>query len=131
MFPRFRIMAVSMERLQISIARIAAITVHMIHLDPVVILEEQPAGATAPVLRFQQLGQSWAGVWMPSLSNTPVHPITIIGAAVALNLDMPSNRHLTMRVKIDGVRACGRSGKGPTAADPMPIPLDGPSNGFG
>jgi hypothetical protein len=40
MLPRFRIMAVSMERLQVRLARIAVITVDMVHLDSVVMLEK-------------------------------------------------------------------------------------------
>ena len=124
-------MAVSMERLQIGVARILAITIDVIHLDPVVMLEEQSTVPTVTVLRFEQLGESRTGVWMPSLSATPVHPIPIIRAAVACDLDMPGNRHLTMGVKVDGVRARGRGRKGSTGAEPMPIPLDGPSDGFG
>jgi hypothetical protein len=40
LFPRFRVVAVSMQRLQMCIARIAAIPIDMIHLNPVVMLEE-------------------------------------------------------------------------------------------
>ena len=40
--PRFRVVAMSMKRLQISVARIAAISIEMIHLNPVVMLEDQP-----------------------------------------------------------------------------------------
>ena len=75
LFPRFRIVAVSMKRLQIGVARIATIPIDMIHLKPVVMLEEQPAVATPASLCFEQLGQSWIGIRMPSLSCTPVHPI--------------------------------------------------------
>ena len=39
MLPRFRIVAMSMERLQIGKARIAVITIDMVYLDPVVMLE--------------------------------------------------------------------------------------------
>src|SRR2546430_4975356 len=81
-------MAVSMERLQIGVARILAITIDVIHLDPVVMLEEQSTVPTVTVLRFEQLGESRTGVWMPSLSATPVHPIPIIRAAVACDLDI-------------------------------------------
>jgi hypothetical protein len=56
LFPRFRIMAVSMERLQISVARISAVPVDVIHFDPVVMLEEQSTIPTATLLRFEQLG---------------------------------------------------------------------------
>ena len=103
MFPRFRIVAVSMKRLQIGVARIAAIPIDMIHLNPVVMLEEQPTVATAPVLHFEQLGQSRTGVRMPSLSCTPVHPIAIVRAAVASHLDVPRDRHLTMGEQVHGV----------------------------
>jgi len=88
-------MAVSMERLQVSIARIFVITVDVVHFDPVVMLEEQSTIPTAPLLRFEQSGQSWTGTWMPSLSDAPVHPIAIIRATVDLNLDMPFDGHLT------------------------------------
>jgi hypothetical protein len=56
--PRFRIVAVSMKRLQVAIARIASITIHMIDLDPVIIVEAQLTVSTAPVLLFEELGQS-------------------------------------------------------------------------
>jgi hypothetical protein len=52
MLPRFRIMAVSMERLQISVARISAVPVDVIHFDSVVMLEEQ---STAPTRAIQFL----------------------------------------------------------------------------
>ena len=58
MLPRFRIVTVSMERLQIGKARIAVISIAMIDLDPVVMLEAQPTIATTPALLFQQPGQS-------------------------------------------------------------------------
>src|SRR5262247_3707773 len=56
--PRFRIVAVSMKRLQVAIARIASITIHMIDLDPVIIMEAQLTVPTAPMLLFEELGQS-------------------------------------------------------------------------
>ena len=129
-FPRFRIMAMSMERLQVSIARISVITVDVIHFDSVVMLEEQSTIPTATRLRFEQSGQSWASIRMPPLSDTPVHPIPIVRATVALNLDMPFDRHLTVREKVNGVPAGGRRGKGSAVADSMPVPFDDPSDGF-
>jgi hypothetical protein len=58
MLPRFRIVAVSMQRLQIGRARIVVISIDMVYLDSVVMLEAQPAVATTPVLLFEQLCQS-------------------------------------------------------------------------
>jgi hypothetical protein len=61
---------------------------------------KQSAIATASVLRFEQLRQFWTRVRMPSLSSTPVHPVPIIGTAVALDLDMPGDGHLTVEVEV-------------------------------
>jgi len=49
MLPRFRIVAVSMQRLQIGRARIVVICIDMIYLDSVVMLEAQSTVATTPV----------------------------------------------------------------------------------
>ena len=107
--PRFRIVAVSMKRLQISVARIAAIPIDMIHLNPVVMLEEQPAVATLATLCFEQPGQSGIGVGMPSLSDTPVHPIAIVRAAVSFHLDMPCDRDHAVRQQVNGIGIGGSS----------------------
>jgi hypothetical protein len=56
--PRFRIVVVSMKRLQIAIAHIASITIHMIDLNPVIMVEAPLTIPTAPVLLFEELGQS-------------------------------------------------------------------------
>jgi hypothetical protein len=50
LFPRFRIVAVSVQRLQVRIARVAVVSVAMIHLDPVVMLgfQEQSGSCRAP-----------------------------------------------------------------------------------
>src|SRR5262245_19993644 len=119
---RFRIVAVSMKRLQIAVARIAAVAMSMIHLDPVIMLEEQPTVAAAPVLRLERLRHSRAGIRMPTLADTPVHPVAIVRTPIARDLHMPGNRHLLMRVEIDGPSASGRCRKGPAGADPMAIP---------
>ena len=116
MFPRFRIMAVSMKRLQIRIARIAVITVDMIHLNPVVMLEEQPTITTPAPLIFEQPRQFGTDRWMPSLSRAPVHPIAVIGTAMALDGDMPCNRHLAVSPKARRLRVGRRGGKGQAGA---------------
>jgi hypothetical protein len=74
LFLRFRIMAVSMQRLQIGVARIAAITVDVIHLNVVVMLEELPAVATTAVLPFEPLGPSRAAARMSPLPGVPSIP---------------------------------------------------------
>src|SRR5712691_4206191 len=71
LLPRFRIMTVSMQRLQITIARIASIPVDVINLNAVIMVEAQPTRRTAPLLPFEQLGQSWTDARMLSASRTP------------------------------------------------------------
>src|SRR5256885_10970366 len=59
-------MAVSMERLPMSGARLSAFPIAMTPLDPVVRLEVPPAVATAPPLLGEPPRQAWLGVGMPS-----------------------------------------------------------------
>jgi hypothetical protein len=120
-----------MERLQVSRARIVSISTDVINLDLVILLEEQPTIATAPTLLFQQLRQAWTDVRVPSLSRAPVHPIAIIGTAIALDLHLPRHCHLTMGMEVDGVRPSGWGGEGTTGVKPMPVPLNNPSDGRG
>ena len=96
LLPRFRIVAMSMQRLQVRRARITVVTIDMVHLNPVVMLEEQPTTATASVLLFEQPGQSCTDVGVSALSRAPVDPVPIIGTAVALDLHMPGNGHLAV-----------------------------------
>jgi hypothetical protein len=119
-----------MERLQVGQARIVSISTDVIDLDLVLRLEEQPTVATAPTLGFQQPRQAWTDVRVPSLARAPVHPIAIIGTAMALDLHMPRDRHLTMGMEVDGVRPSGWGGEGTTGIDPMPVPLDRPPDGL-
>jgi hypothetical protein len=52
-----------MERLQIDRACIASVTVGVIDLGPVVMVEAQPAIATASLLGFEQFGESGTPGW--------------------------------------------------------------------
>ena len=112
MLPRFRIVAMPMERLQVRRARIAVLPVDMVHLDAVVMLEEQATVTTPAPLRFEQPRQFGAGRWMPSLSCAPVHPIAIVRTAIALDFDMPRSRHFAVSPKTRRFRVGRRGGKG-------------------
>jgi hypothetical protein len=116
MLSRFRIVTVSMERLQIGKAPIEVIPINMVDLDAVLMLEEQPTVATAPALLFQQLSQSEANARVSSLSRAPVHPVAIIGTPVALDLDMPDNGHIAVVQEAYGLWVCGGGSKGQTRA---------------
>ena len=96
LLPRFHIVAVSMECLQICKARITMVPINMIYLNPVVMLEEQSTMATLSAWLFEQPGQSCIDTGVSALSRTPVHPVPIIGTAVASHLDMPGNRHVAV-----------------------------------
>ena len=130
MLPRFRIMAVSMERLEITRARMASIPIDVIDLNAVVMVEAQPTRRTAPVLPFQQCGQSWTDARMPSASCTPRHPIPVVGAAVAPDFAMPCNGHLTMRAESHSVRVRRWRGKGETGFPLMPVAFQCPRDGL-
>ena len=116
MLPRFRVVAVSMECLQIGITHVASVTVAVIDLDPVIRLEEPPPIETTPLLCFEQFGESGPDMWVASLARNPVHPVTIIGTAVALDLDVPGEGHLTVCEEVRGVEIGWGRGKGQTPA---------------
>src|SRR5919109_4217004 len=52
MLPRLRIVAVSMQRLEVRGACIAAVAVDVVGFDPIVVVEEKPPVGTAPPLLF-------------------------------------------------------------------------------
>jgi hypothetical protein len=76
-FPRFHIVTVSMQRLQVRIARIASIATDVIDFNAIVMVEEQPTVGTAPSLLVQQLCQSRPNMRVLSVSGAPVHPMVL------------------------------------------------------
>ena len=54
--PRFHIVAMSMERLPVDRAHIVMIPIHVIHLDLVILLEEQPTIPTPSMLLLEEPG---------------------------------------------------------------------------
>ena len=127
--PRFRLVTVSMERLQMGTARLAVISMALIDLDPVVMLAAHPPRATTPAWLFQPRGQSQTDARVASLSRAPVHPIALRGTTVAVDLAMPGHGPLAVGQEASGVRVRGGGGKGQTGASPMPGPLDRPCGG--
>ena len=77
-------------------------------------LEEQPTIGAAPALSLQQLGQSGIDCGVAPTPATPIHPVAIIGTAMACDLDVPCDPHLTMRVEVHGGKVSGGCGKGQT-----------------
>jgi hypothetical protein len=100
--------------LQVRKARISAVAIDMVHLDPVVMLEEQSTAAASTALRFKQPGQSSIDTGVSALSRAPVHPIPIVGTTVALDLDMPSDGHLAVGQQVLDFGVHGGGGKGQT-----------------
>ncbi len=64
-------------------------------------LEVQPALGTASLLLFQQGRQSRADRWVPSLSSTPVHPISIVRTPIASDLDVSLDRDFVVEGERD------------------------------
>ena len=131
MLPRLRIVAVSMQRVEVRHACMTAIAIDMIDFNPILVVEEQPTGGTAPPLLLEQHGQSRTDPGVPSLSRAPIDPIAIIGTAGAPDFDMPGDRDLTVGVKVPGMRSRRRRGKGQAGAQPVPVALYHPRRGFG
>jgi hypothetical protein len=129
LLPRLRIVAVSMQRLQVRRARITVVTIAMVHLNPVVMVEAQSTTATASVLLCEPPGQSCTDVGVAALSRAPVDPVPLRGTAVALDLHMPGHGHLAVGQQGHGIGVSGRGGTGETGAYAMPVPPDGPGGG--
>src|SRR5262249_46022210 len=108
-----------------------AIAIDMINLNPILTVEEQPTGGTAPPLLFEQRRQSRTDPGVPSLSRAPIDPIAIIGTAVAPDFDMPGDGDLTMGMEVPGLRGGRRCGKSQAGGQPMPVALYHPRRGFG
>ena len=131
MLPRLRIVAVSMQRLEVRHACMTAIAIDMINLNPILIVEEQPTVGTAPPLLFEQRRQARTDPRVPSLSRAPIDPIPIIGTAVAPDFDVPGDGDLTIGMEVPGMRSSRRCGKGQADAHPVPVALYHPRRGFG
>src|SRR5439155_16793565 len=101
----------------------------MVHLNPVVMMEEQPTATTVSVLLCEQPGQSCTDVGVSALSRAPVDPVPIRGTAVPLDLYMPGDGHLAVGQQVRGIGVGGRGGTGETGAYAMPGPPDGPGGG--
>ena len=104
MLPRLRIVAVSMQRVEVRHACVTAIAIAMVHFHPIRIVAEQPPGGTAPPLLFEQCRQSRTDPGVPSLSCAPIDPIAIIGTAGAPDFDMPGDGDLTRGLEMPGVQ---------------------------
>jgi hypothetical protein len=126
--PGFRVMAVSMYGLEIDVAGISLFPVDMINLKLVPMWEEQSTIGTAPLLPFEQGGQSGTDHWIPSLSLTPVHPIPIVRTPIARDLGVPQTRSVTMGGERRLTRTGGRCGKHPSGLPTGPVSVVYPSS---
>jgi hypothetical protein len=96
LLPSFRIMAMSMERLEIRLTGITTVPVEVVNLDQVVMLARQSTASTASTLSFEPCGPSGIGLRMPSSSAAPVHPIPLRGTPVATHWGRPWHGHLAV-----------------------------------
>ena len=128
--PGFRVMAVSMEDLEIGIAGIVSLPVDMVNLKWVSMLEEQSAIGTAPSLPCEQGGQSGTDHRVPSLSLTPVHPIPVVRTPIARDLRVPQTRGVTMGSEICLTRTGGWRGKHASGFPVGPVSVVYPSSRF-
>src|SRR6266436_8317160 len=96
MFPGFRVMAMSMEGLEIDRAGVASMPIAMVDLKRVSMVEEPLTGGAAPALVFDQGGQSRPDrrVWPASL--TPIHPIPIVRTPMACDFRVAQTGGVTL-----------------------------------
>jgi hypothetical protein len=83
MFPGFRVMAMSMEGLEMDRAGVSSIPVDMVDLKLVSMVEEQFTVGAAPALLCEQGGQSRPDRRVLPASLTPIHPIPIVRTSIA------------------------------------------------
>jgi hypothetical protein len=128
--PRFRLLAVSMQRLQIRRARSAVLAMDMVHRDAVVMLAVQPPVTPPALLPFEPPCQCGTDHWMPALSCAPGHPIAIVRTAIALDVDMSHKRDLAVSPTARRVRGRRRGGQGQACAQSIPVAPGDPSERF-
>src|SRR5262252_2683417 len=129
--PRLRIVAVSMQRLEVRPACMTAIAIARIACNPIRSVEAQPTGGAAPPLLFEQRRQSRTDFGVPSLSRAPRDPIAIIGTAGVPDFAMPGAGALTLGLEGPGMRRRCRRGTGQAGAQPVPGARDHPRRGCG
>ena len=76
MLPCLRIVAVSMQRVEVCPACVTAIAIDMVNFNPILRVEEQPTGGTAPPLLFEQRRQSRTDPGVPSLSRALIEDVS-------------------------------------------------------
>src|SRR2546421_2366007 len=116
-----------MEGLEIGIAGILSLPVAMVNLTLVSMVEEQSTMGTAPLLPFEQGGQSGTDRRVPSLSFPPVHPIPVVRTPIARDLRVPQTRGVTMGSEICLTRTGGWRGKHASGFPVGPVAVVCPS----
>jgi hypothetical protein len=96
MFPGFRVMAMSMEGLEIDIAGVSSIPIDMVDLTLVSLVEEPFTVGAAPALVFDQGGQSRPDRRVVPASLTPIHPLSIVRTPSAGDFRVAQTGGVTM-----------------------------------
>jgi hypothetical protein len=116
-------MAIAMESLEIGLAGGSPIPTDVIHLQRVLVLEEQSTIRTAPALPLQQRSQAGTDCGVPSSACAPLDPIAIIRPPMARDLGVPQTGDLAMggesRLGLTGRRGGTYSARVP--ARPIPV----------
>ena len=88
LFPGFRIMAMSMERLEVGVTGGPSIPVNVINFELVIMLEVLSTIGTPPLLSFEQSGYSGFHRRVMPLAATPIHPVPIIRTPITSDFCM-------------------------------------------
>ena len=126
MFPGFRVMAMSMEGLEIDRAGVSSIPVDMVDLKLVSMVEEQFTGGAAPALLFEQGGQSRPDRRVLPASLTPRHPIPIVRTAIACDFRVAQPGGVPMGGEGRLTRTGGWRGQHLAGCLSVPVPVRHP-----
>ena len=125
-FPGLRIVAMSMEGLEVVIPRVPSVSINMVNLQLVIMLEVLSTVGTAPVLFFEQGGYAGFHRRVVSSAVTPVHPIPIVRTPIAGDLGMKQAGALTLVGEPHLAIGSHRRGKHLTGVPSAPVPVMNP-----
>src|ERR1700704_3393582 len=104
----FSLVAVLMKELEVRhrIGSPTGLGKDVIDFHPISIPKEQTARRALPLLSLPEPSDSRGDFGMVTQAHTPIHPVSVIRAAHALDLHMPANRGPIVRGQAE--RAVGR-----------------------
>jgi hypothetical protein len=121
--PGVRLMAVSRSDVERARAGMPSRPTDRVHLQRVVLWEEQPTVGTAPTLPCEPGGPAGTDCRVASPSGAPRDPIPSVGTPMACDRGVPQTGALTRRGESDLALRGGRWGEPPAGVPSRPVPV--------